>query len=195
MYVLASESAIAESETVGIEDSTDALNISNANPAVITFHASALPDGYNVDDITGALTTPTTVAADTIAISGITGSLAATYNITYTVASATQSGSTITVTTTSDLSGAASAASPSNTAADTSPATGRWTNNYPTMSTQVYPADRCTWHVVPESERANDANRRIESALFHPGNAAATTVANPRFGYIGKTGRFVEIAS
>ena len=56
----------------------------------------------------------------------------------------------------------------------------------------IYPADRCTWE---QETRTNGQGYSINNASFHPGNAAATTIPSPRLGYIGKSGRFVEIAN
>ena len=56
----------------------------------------------------------------------------------------------------------------------------------------IYPADRCTW---VQATRTDGMGYSIASASFYPGNAAATVIPNPRLGYIGKSGRFVEIAN
>jgi len=55
----------------------------------------------------------------------------------------------------------------------------------------IYPADRCTWRVGPDGS----SGYRIDQALFFDGvTAGGTTILNPALGYIGKSGRFVEIA-
>lgn len=56
----------------------------------------------------------------------------------------------------------------------------------------LYPADRCTWQTVPDGDRGYAVN----NARFFSGAAAAgTVILDPRLGYIGKSGRFVEIAT
>jgi len=54
----------------------------------------------------------------------------------------------------------------------------------------IFPADRCTWRTGPDGDRGY----RIDQAMFYPGNAAAVPIIDPALGYIGKSGRFVEIA-
>jgi len=52
-----------------------------------------------------------------------------------------------------------------------------------------YPADRCTWR-----QDYDGRNYIIHSASFYPGNTTAVTLHSAELGYIGKSGRFVEIA-
>jgi len=54
----------------------------------------------------------------------------------------------------------------------------------------LYPADRCTWRQFSE-----DQGYSIDQALFFDGTTAGgTAILEPALGYIGKSGRFVEIA-
>ena len=55
----------------------------------------------------------------------------------------------------------------------------------------LFPADRCVWN---QGDATNREGYRIDTAYFFPGNADAVQVMNPQLGYIGKSGRFVEIA-
>jgi len=58
--------------------------------------------------------------------------------------------------------------------------------------TSIFPADRCTWRVGPDGDRGY----RIDQAVFYNGVAAnGVPIADPALGYIGKSGRFVEIAN
>ena len=58
--------------------------------------------------------------------------------------------------------------------------------------TSIFPADRCTWRTGPDG----DQGYRIDQAVFFDGvTAGGTPIADPALGYIGKSGRFVEIAS
>ena len=58
--------------------------------------------------------------------------------------------------------------------------------------TSIFPADRCTWRTGPDGARGY----RIDQAVFYDGvTAGGTPIADPALGYIGKSGRFVEIAS
>lgn len=55
----------------------------------------------------------------------------------------------------------------------------------------IFPADRCTWRVGADGARGY----RIDQAVFYNGvTAGGTPIADPALGYIGKSGRFVEIA-
>ena len=60
-----------------------------------------------------------------------------------------------------------------------------------TARTQVHPADRCVW----TQTNASAGGYAIADAVFFPGNAGEITITSPRLGFIGKSGRFVEIAS
>ena len=57
------------------------------------------------------------------------------------------------------------------------------------ISLTIYPADRCTWKQF-QLERGYG----IGSVEFYPGNATAIDIVAAQLGYIGKSGRFVEIA-
>lgn len=197
MYVLAREETHARTETHTFNPSTDNVEITNQNPALILIDADDLPPGYSADDITAALTNPT-AAADTFAVTGITGTLAATFNITYTVASATlvTSGADagkIQITTTSNLSGAASSATDANAAADTTNAQFVWTNNFHSEEEYMYPADRCTWETAADDQGTGYV---VQRATYYNGASSTGTDLGDtvRLGYIGKSGRFVEIA-
>ena len=54
---------------------------------------------------------------------------------------------------------------------------------------RIYPADRCVWTQEPVEN-----GYAIRNVVFYPGNAAGTNLVSARLGYIGKSGRFVEIA-
>ena len=57
----------------------------------------------------------------------------------------------------------------------------------------IFPADRCVWN-----QTYNGTARQyfVSTAFFFSGAAAAgTVIVDPQLGYIGKSGRFVEIAS
>ena len=54
----------------------------------------------------------------------------------------------------------------------------------------LYPADRCTWRQHSLGARGYGA----ANVQFYPGNAAAIDIVSAELGYIGKSGRFVEIA-
>jgi len=60
-----------------------------------------------------------------------------------------------------------------------------------TIAYHLYPADRCTWR-----QTYDDVTNQylIYDATFYPGNAAGITIDEAQLGYIGKSGRFVEIA-
>jgi len=59
--------------------------------------------------------------------------------------------------------------------------------------TRLYPADRCTWQT---DYFGTQGGYGINNAVFYTGNSdTGTTILDPALGYIGKTGRFVEIAS
>ena len=54
----------------------------------------------------------------------------------------------------------------------------------------IFPADRCTW-----TQEANpDGGYAITNAAFWAGDGSSQIIQNPKLGYIGKSGRFVEIA-
>lgn len=54
----------------------------------------------------------------------------------------------------------------------------------------LYPADRCTWRQFP-----SDQGYLIDQAHFYDGTTAGgSPILEPALGYIGKSGRFVEIA-
>jgi len=60
------------------------------------------------------------------------------------------------------------------------------------VETSRFPADSCTWRTGPDGDRGY----RIDQAVFYDGaTAGGTPIADPALGYIGKSGRFVEIAS
>ena len=71
-----------------------------------------------------------------------------------------------------------------------------------TADVTLWPADRCTWTQV--NPATSNAGYSITNAYFWPGasvavgttvtNVDAISITNPRLGFIGKTGRFVEIA-
>ena len=55
----------------------------------------------------------------------------------------------------------------------------------------IFPADRCTWNQLNEPS----GGYAIDGAFFWDGvSSAGVPIDNPRLGYIGKSGRFVEIA-
>jgi len=55
----------------------------------------------------------------------------------------------------------------------------------------IFPADRCTWRSGPDGDRGY----RVDQAVFFDGvTAGGTPIVDPALGYIGKSGRFVEIA-
>ena len=61
----------------------------------------------------------------------------------------------------------------------------------PDEETFIYPADRCTWHV----QEAEGGGYEIVSAQFWNGaSTTPTDIPFARLGFIGKSGRFVEIA-
>ena len=73
-----------------------------------------------------------------------------------------------------------------------------------TDTNRIYPADRCFWSQTSNTT-ANGISTgySIDTAFFLPGasvaiggQGAATIheITNPRLGYIGKSGRFVEMA-
>lgn len=55
---------------------------------------------------------------------------------------------------------------------------------------RTFPADRCQWIIEDSTDGVGYA---ISNARFHPNTGALETITNPRFGYIGKTGRFVPV--
>ena len=62
------------------------------------------------------------------------------------------------------------------------------------VGNNIHPADRCTW----TQSAATGGGYAIADALFFPGaggTGSEITITNPRLGFIGKSGRFVEIAS
>ena len=55
----------------------------------------------------------------------------------------------------------------------------------------IFPADRCTWTQLNDPQ----GGYLIDDAYFWDGTTTGgTTIDNPRLGFIGKSGRFVEIA-
>ena len=59
----------------------------------------------------------------------------------------------------------------------------------------IFPADRCVWS---QQVGVGGDGYQIGTVFFFPGagtTGAATIVTEARLGYIGKSGRFVEIAS
>ena len=79
-------------------------------------------------------------------------------------------------------------------------------NNVPgtditTANITIWPADRCTWTQV--NPTTSNGSYSITNAFFWPGasvatagvtNADAVSIPDATLGFIGKTGRFVEIA-
>lgn len=66
-----------------------------------------------------------------------------------------------------------------------------------TAGTHIFPADRCTWR----QSTATGGGYNIDGAVFWGGfgdgqsnRTGAITISSPRLGFIGKSGRFVEIA-
>ena len=55
----------------------------------------------------------------------------------------------------------------------------------------IHPADRCTW---TQFNLPDGRGYAIADAEFFPGDGGAIEILQPRLGYIGKSGRFVEIA-
>ena len=69
-----------------------------------------------------------------------------------------------------------------------------------TVTNRIFPADRCSWEQVAVAT----GGYSIDNAAFYPGaslaiggrtSAASHPINNARLGFIGKSGRFVEIAS
>jgi len=59
------------------------------------------------------------------------------------------------------------------------------------VGTHIFPADRCTW-----IQGANTGNGySVSNVYFYPGNEVPVVLTNGSLGFIGKSGRFVEIAS
>ena len=56
---------------------------------------------------------------------------------------------------------------------------------------RIYPADRCTWRQDPGE---NNQGYIVHSAQFFGLGTTATVLHDAQLGYIGKSGRFVEIA-
>ena len=62
---------------------------------------------------------------------------------------------------------------------------------------RIFPADRCTWvEQVPTGGRGYS----ITNAFFYTGlsgteGETATSIGDPELGFIGKSGRFVEISA
>ena len=54
------------------------------------------------------------------------------------------------------------------------------------------PADRCTW----TSSAATGGGYKIDKAylILGAGSTSTATISNPKLGFIGKSGRFVEMA-
>ena len=61
----------------------------------------------------------------------------------------------------------------------------------PSGETHLFPADKCVWGQI-----YNGTTRQyeIQGAYFFSGNVTAVQIQDPQLGYIGKSGRFVEIA-
>ena len=56
----------------------------------------------------------------------------------------------------------------------------------------IFPADRCVWS---QTAGPNNDGYVIGTTFFFPGDTStATVITQARLGYIGKSGRFVEIA-
>ena len=63
-----------------------------------------------------------------------------------------------------------------------------------TSRINIHPADRCTWTQIA----ASAGGYAVADALFFPGaggSGSEIAITSPRLGFIGKSGRFVEIAS
>ena len=56
----------------------------------------------------------------------------------------------------------------------------------------LFPADRCVWRTEQNSTGGYNV---IEAEFVPPGGTTYTPISNPTLGYIGKSGRFVEISS
>ena len=61
-------------------------------------------------------------------------------------------------------------------------------------TTYLFPADRCAWVQETNRESGTPVGYNISTADFIPGNGAALEISDPLLGFIGKSGRFVEIA-
>ena len=61
-----------------------------------------------------------------------------------------------------------------------------------TVGGDIFPADRCTWtqEIGPDGR-----GYAITNAAFWSGDGSSQIIQNPKLGYIGKSGRFVEIAN
>lgn len=59
------------------------------------------------------------------------------------------------------------------------------------LDTFIFPADRCRWRVDADAAGGYE----IHDAQFYPGNGAPVSITNAELGYIGKSGRFVQIAN
>ena len=61
-------------------------------------------------------------------------------------------------------------------------------------TTYLFPADRCTWAQETNRENGLPVGYNLRTADFIPGDGVALEIADPLLGFIGKSGRFVEIA-
>ena len=62
----------------------------------------------------------------------------------------------------------------------------------PANESHLFPADKCVWGQIYDGTARE---YQIQGAYFFSGNVNAVQIQNPQLGYIGKSGRFVEIAS
>ena len=62
----------------------------------------------------------------------------------------------------------------------------------PANVSHIFPADKCVWGQI---YNGSATEYQIQGAYFFSGNVNAVQIQNPQLGYIGKSGRFVEIAS
>ena len=62
----------------------------------------------------------------------------------------------------------------------------------PANQAHLFPADKCVWGQIYDGTARE---HQIQGAYFFSGNVNAVQIQNPQLGYIGKSGRFVEIAS
>ena len=61
----------------------------------------------------------------------------------------------------------------------------------PATQIHLFPADKCVWGQTYDL----NVGYQTQGAYFFSGNQDAVQIQNPQLGYIGKSGRFVEIAS
>ena len=61
----------------------------------------------------------------------------------------------------------------------------------PATQIHLFPADKVVWGQTYDP----NVGYQTQGAYFFSGNQDAVQIQNPQLGYIGKSGRFVEIAS